>query len=176
MRNLVLTLIVCWAIVILTLVPSAGGVQAKNPPLPRLTSTRDLEKYVGTYPCSNGILKDPVLLNALKSILGRDYRAYREHMQFSGCGAIERRDDFLLMDVSQLHVGGYSSLIFVRINDGKLFLFWLKSTVSEKQWQFYGQKPLPETVKRNVEIEMNSEWGHVAQFKMRGEILDIELR
>jgi hypothetical protein len=79
------------------------------------------------------------------------------------------------MDVSQLHVGGYSSLIFVRLTDGMLFVFWLKSQVGEKQWQFYGPRPIPETVTKTVEAEMNKEWGHVAKFTARGEELDIEL-
>jgi hypothetical protein len=155
----------------------SGAVQAETKrSRPRLTSTLDLEQWVGTYPCSNGLLKHPVLLDALKNVLGRDYRAYRKHMQLSGCGAMERRDGFLLMDVSQLHVGGYSSLIFVRLTDGMLFVFWLKSTVAEKQWQFYGPRPIPETVTQTVETEMNKEWGHVARFKVRGAELDIELR
>jgi hypothetical protein len=153
----------------------AGRCQTKNTTVPRLTSTRDLEKYVGTYPCSNGILKDATLLHALQNILGNEYDAYEQHMRASGCGAIERRDGFVMMDVSQLHVGGYSSLIFVRLSDGAPFLFWLKSTVAQKRWQIYGQRPIPETVSRNIEIEMNQVWGHVAKFKMRDEALDIEL-
>jgi hypothetical protein len=153
----------------------AGRCQTKNTPVPGLTSTRDIEKYVGTYPCSNGILKDAVLLNALQKILGNDYSAYKQHILASGCGAIERRGDYLLMDVSQLHVGGYSSLIFIRLSDGAPFLFWLKSTVAEKQWQIYGQRPIPELVMRNIEIEMNQVWGHMAKFKMLGETLSIEL-
>ncbi|HEV3253082.1 MAG TPA: hypothetical protein VG033_01660 [Candidatus Acidoferrales bacterium] len=108
--------------------------------------------------------------------MGQDYSAYREHMQASGCGPIERRDGFLLMDVSQLHVSGYSSLIFVRQTDGVLFVFWLKSQVGEKQWQFYGPRPIPEAVTKTVETEMNQEWGHVAKFTVRGEELDIELK
>jgi hypothetical protein len=117
-----------------------------------------------------------VLLGALKNAMGQDYSAYREHMQASGCGPIERRDGFLLMDVSQLHVSGYSSLIFVRQTDGVLFVFWLKSQVGEKQWQFYGPRPIPEAVTKTVETEMNQEWGHVAKFTVRGEELDIELK
>ncbi|HST12582.1 MAG TPA: hypothetical protein VLL05_19560, partial [Terriglobales bacterium] len=69
---------------------------------PSIKTTRDLVKYVGTYPCSNGLLQQPVLLSALKSVLGSDYELYREHMRLSGCGAIARRDGFLLLDISQL--------------------------------------------------------------------------
>jgi hypothetical protein len=155
--------------------PLSGRAQTNSAPVPHLTSTRDIEKYVGTYPCGNGILKDATLLHSLQNILRNDYAAYKQHMRASGCGAIERRDGFVMMDVSQLHVGGYSSLIFIRLSDGAPFLFWLKSTVAEKRWQMYGRKPIPESVLRNIEIEMNQAWGHVAKFKMRGEMLDIEL-
>ena len=160
----------------IALASAVASAADKGAPPPRLTSTRDLAHYVGTYPCSNGLLKDRVLLGALKKTLGPEYDAYREHIHFSDCGAIERRDGFLLLDVSQLHVGGYSSLIFVRLTDGNLFLFWLKSTVADKQWQLYGPRPIPETVLHTVETEMNTSWGHVALFSMRGEQLDIEVR
>ena len=141
----------------------------------KLTSIHDLVRYVGTYPCSNGLVEDQVFLKALKTVLGPDYAAYREHMGFSGCGAIERRDSLLVMDVSQLHVGGYSSLIFVRPSDGTLFLFWLKASVSEKQWQIYGLRPVPKMVLEGIEASMNESWGHVARFRFLGETLEIEL-
>lgn len=141
----------------------------------RLTSTRDLTKYVGTYPCSNGLLRQQVLLSALRSILGDDYPAYRAHMKLSGCGAIEKRDKFLLLDVSQLHVGGYTSMIFVRVADGAVFLFWLKSTVAEKQWGFYGPQPIPTSVSQIVGSELNEQWGHVAQFSVHGDAVQIRL-
>lgn len=153
------------------------GAQTPQPQVhpTRLASTRDLAKFVGTYPCSNGLLQDRVLLSSLRKVLDSDYQAYREHMGLSGCGAIEKRDGFLLMDVSQLHVGGYTSLIFIRLHDGALFLFWLKSTVAEKHWSFYGQRPIPTTVCQIVESELNKEWGHVAQFSFDGENLEIRL-
>ena len=141
-----------------------------------LTNTRDLAKYVGTYPCSNGLLEQRVLLSSLKKILGDDYQAYREHMRISGCGAIERRDGFLLLDVSQEHTGGYTSLMFIRLSDGAVFLFWLKSTVAEQQWSFYGQRPIPSTVSHIVESELNKGWGHVARFKVSGDAVEIRLK
>jgi hypothetical protein len=140
---------------------------------PKLTTLRDLSRYVGTYPCSNGLLKQPVLLQSLRKILGQDYQAYREHMRFSGCGAIERRNGFLLLDVSQLHVGGYESLMFVSESDGALFLFWLKSTVKQKDYAFYGARPIPVEVSRAVESELNTGWGHVAKFTAHGDQLEI---
>lgn len=108
----------------ITLCATVDAQTAKpQPRLARLTSTRELVKYVGTYPCSNGLLRQPVLLSALRRILGNDYPAYRKHMKVSGCGAIEKRDELLLLDVSQLHVGGYTSMIFVRATDGAAFPF-----------------------------------------------------
>ena len=141
----------------------------------RLSSTREFARYVGTYPCSNGLLAQPVLLSSLRNILGDDYLPYREHMKYSGCGAIEKRGELLLMDVSQLHVGGYTSFIFIRLRDGAVFLFWLKSQVAEKQWQFYGPKPLPAAVFQITAIELNTIWGHVAKFTIEGQQLQIDL-
>jgi hypothetical protein len=96
-------------------------------------------------------------------------------MKFSGCGAIEKRGEFLLMDVSQLHVGGYTSLIFVRLSDGVLFLFWLKSTVAKKEYSFYGEKPIPVAVSEIVESQLNTTRGHIAQFHIHGENVQIDL-
>ncbi len=141
----------------------------------QITYTRDLGKYAGTYPCSNGLLKQRALLSSLKNILDGDYAAFRAHMRVSGCGAIEKRDGFLLMDVSQLHVGGYTSLIFVRLSDGAVFLFWLKKTVAEKDYSFYGQRPIPAAVSQIVESELNTTWGHVAKFQVRGEKVEMRL-
>jgi hypothetical protein len=155
-----------------------GAAQQRptNPNNPKLATLRDLSKYVGTYPCENGLLKQPLLLQSLRKILGQDYKAYREHMRFSGCGAIEREGGFLVLDVSQLHVGGYWSLMFVRESDGALFLFWLKSTVSEKDYKFYGERPIPCEVSRGVESRLNVGWGHVAKFTVIGEQVNIDLK
>jgi hypothetical protein len=165
---------ICALIIIFESVFAANAATPKIHAL-RITSTRDLAKYIGTYPCTNGLLRQPILLSSLKRILDGDYNAYREHMKFSGCGAIEKRDRFLLMDVSQLHVGGYTSLIFVRLQDGVLFLFWLKSTVAQKEYRFYGPKPIPAAISQTVEQELNTTWGRVAQFHVRGENDQIDL-
>jgi hypothetical protein len=160
----------------ISLCVALGAQTAQSQAQPtRITNTRDLVKYVGTYPCSNGLLHQQVLLSSLRKTLDGDYQAYREHMRLSGCGAIEKRDGFLLMDVSQLHVGGFTSLIFIRLSDGAIFLFWLKSTVANKNWSFYGQRPIPATVSQTVESELNKEWGHVARFSVHGENIEIQL-
>ena len=77
------------------------------------------------------------------------------------------------MDVSQQHVGGYTSLIFVRLTDGQLFLFWLKERVVEKKYEFYGPRPIPTEVGEIVQSEMNSQWDHVASFEVQGDSLKI---
>jgi hypothetical protein len=96
-------------------------------------------------------------------------------MRLSGCGAIEKRNGSLLLDVSQEHTGGYTSLIFVRLTDGAVFLFWLKSTVAERQWSFYGHRPIPTPVSHMVGSELNNMWGHVAQFTVDGDTVEIRL-
>lgn len=45
-----------------------------------------------------------MLRTALQALLKDDYLSYVQHIKSSGCGAIENRGSFLLMDVSQLHV------------------------------------------------------------------------
>ena len=141
---------------------SAGG-----PGTAKLTSMVDLVDYVGTYPCSTGLLKESVLRRALERALGGDYGAYREHMQASGCGAIERKEGLLLMDVSQSGVGGYSSLIFVRLGDGAMYVFWFRGIVSDRNWKIYGSPPIPVAVMKTVVDQMNTKWGHVASFRAR---------
>ena len=84
-------------------------------------------------------------------------------------------DGVLYADLSQLHVGGYSSLVFVDINHHKMYLFWLKGTVSDKDYRIYGDRPIPETVSRVIEKELNTSWGHVAEFKVTGDNVIISL-
>ena len=141
-----------------------------------LRSTREFAEYVGRYPCSNGLLEQRVLLSSLHKILGKDYLSYREHMRISGCGPIEESEGYLLLDVSQEHVGGYTSLMFIRMSDGAVFLFWLKSTVADKRWSFYGQRPIPSPVSHLVESQLNTVWGHVARFKVSGDTVEIQLK
>lgn len=171
MKHLLLSLFLFAAI------NATAFAQQQKPPqqVPQLTTLRDLSKFVGTYPCSNGLLKERVLLQSLRKILGADYQAYRNHMKFSGCGAIRSVDGFFQMDVSQLHVGGYESLMFVRQSDGAMFLFWLKSGVAQKDYKFYGSRPIPAQVSLAVESELNEGWGHVAHFIVHGDQLEIQL-
>jgi len=133
-------------------------------PAPPLRTLTDLARYVGSYPCQNGLLRSPVLLDALKKTLQQDYEAYREHMAESGCGPIERRGPYIFLDVSQLHVGGYGSMILVRQADEKTFVYWLKSTVAERDVGIYGSRPVPTDALDLFAKEGNVGWGHVACF------------
>jgi hypothetical protein len=79
------------------------------------------------------------------------------------------------MDVSQLHVGGYTSLILVREPDEAIFLFWLSSTVAERTARVYGPRPVPAEALDIFRHEMNSSWGHVACFTVDADSLAIDL-
>jgi len=141
-------------------------------PVPKLESLASLAGHVGEYPCGTGLLGASTLQTALRSVLADDYGAFLEHLKFSGCGAIEWRGPLLLMDVSQLHVGGYSSLVMVNPKTSKVWLFWLPGTVGDKKWKMYGPRPVPEEVLKLVVDDLNSGWGHVASFSWRdGELV-----
>ncbi len=148
----------------------ANGQQPES----SLTKLQDLGRYVGEYPCLNGLLKAPVLNAALRKTLGSEYNAYAEHMTFSGCGAIVRNGPYLLLDVSQLHVGGYTSIILVRESDGVLFLAWLKGTVVGRDITIYGPKPIPQSVLDTFARTLNVAWGHVACFRPEGDSLSVD--
>jgi hypothetical protein len=166
-RTLVVLLVSLWCFGVIP--------QAQKPTARRLSDIREIGRFLGTYPCENGLLNSPSVTTALKTTLGSDYPAYRQHVASSGCGALEMRDGFVFADVSQLHVGGYTSFIFVHPIDGTTYVFWLKSAVWDKDWQLYGPRPVPESVLRTVETELNTGWGHVAQFRFDGQNLIILL-
>jgi hypothetical protein len=142
----------------------------------RLSDIHQISKYLGTYPCENGLLRSPALKSAFKRTLGADYREYLKHVSMSGCGRLEMRDQYVFADVSQLHVGGYTSYIFVRSGDDTTYIFWLNPPVREKHWAFYGPKPIPGPVLETVETELNQAWGHVARFRIVGQNLEIDLK
>jgi hypothetical protein len=150
-----------------TLDVSEAFIEPWRKPVPSLGSLASLSSHVGEYPCQTGLLGASVLQTALLSVLSADYGAFLEHMQFSGCGAVAWRGPLLLMDVSQEHVGGYTSLIMVNPKTSKVWLFWLPGTVSDKHWKLYGPQPVPDEVSKLVVDELNSVWGHVASFSWR---------
>jgi hypothetical protein len=163
------------AIVVFASIPVSGIRAQAADTVPPIHQLQDLSHYVGTYPCRNGLLRSPVLLRALRDVLRDRYAAYHHHLSVSGCGAIEERGDYLLLDVSQLHVGGSSSIILVRKRDGVLFLFWLRETVSDREAHVYGPRPIPTAALAIFEHDMNVEWGHVACFSAARDSLAIDL-
>jgi len=142
---------------------------------PALRSLRDLNTYVGTYPCRNGLLKTRVLRQAIMSTLGSDSSSYAEHIAQSGCGQIEKQQDLIVMDMSQVHVGGYSSLIFVKPSGGAVWLYWLDAPVAPgAPSRIYGSRPVPASVLNAIEQRMNEGWGHVAHFRVDADSIVIE--
>ena len=140
-----------------------------------LRSLRDLNAYVGTYPCRNGLLNARALRQAFMSTLGFDSSSYAQHITQSACSRIEKEHGLLVMDVSQLHVGGYSSLIFVDPSKGLAWVYWLDGPVAPNApSRIYGSRPVPAVLLSAVEQRMNNSWSHVAHFRADADSLIIE--
>jgi hypothetical protein len=159
-----------------TLFASVASCQQLPRPAARLSDIREVTRYLGTYPCANGLLKSQAVLSALKGAMGQDFQKYRQHISLSGCGKLELRDGWAFADISQSHVGGYTSYVFIRPTDGEAYVFWLKSAVGNKDWEIYGEKPVPQSILHTVESELNEGWGHVAGFRFDGQNLVIALK
>ncbi len=167
MRSLVILLVAC-----LHATPLASQTPRASP---RLRSVTDVVAYIGTYPCRTRLLRAPVLRQGIMSVLGADSSAYAEHIERSGCGKIEKDRDLVVMDVSQLHVGGYSSLIIVRPSDGAIWVYWLDAPVAiNAPSHIYGSRPVPVDVLHGIEQRMNEAWGHVAHFRAEADSVVIE--
>ena len=78
------------------------------------------------------------------------------------------------MDVSQPHVGGYTSIILVRESGNGLALLWLKTTVREKNLKLYSEGSLEEPAINEFRRAMNVSWGHVACFVSEGRTLRVD--
>ena len=161
-------------VLITSLVVSPYLEAQQKPARASLASLKDLSRYVGEYPCQNGILDSPVLHAALRRTLTSEYEEYRKHLRLSGCGAIEKRGPYFLMDVSQLHVGGYSSIMLVRQSDGGLFLLWLKTMVRDESLKVYSDGPIESSAIKEFGRAMNVAWGHVACFAPEGDTLKVD--
>jgi hypothetical protein len=135
-----------------------------------------LKKYIGTFPKETDFFKNPIVTNELKRILGSDYKLYLDHVSQSGCGSMISKDNLIVGDISQLHVGGYGSIVFIDIANKKMYLFWLSSTVSDKIYKIYGDKPIPNTILRLIVDNMNEGWGHVAHFTVDSDSVKIEIK
>lgn len=141
-----------------------------------LNDWSDLKKYIGTYPKDSNFFENIIIKNELKRILVGDYEIYRKHITKSGCGEINYKYGLIYGDVSQLHVGGYSSLFFINIQKKTMYLFWLLKDVEDKEYKIYGDEPIPANVLNLIEQEMNITWGHVAKFSIQAEKINIELK
>lgn len=120
------------------------------------------------------MLQTRAMQSALHKTLGSDYNSYIDFMTQCGCRQIESHGPYLMMDVSQDHVGGYTSLILVRKSDAVMFLLWLKSGVGENDLEVYGPKPRPRPVIDLFAHAMNVAWGHVACFVPAGNTVKID--
>ena len=132
-----------------------------------------LRKYIGAYSCDAKFYENPIVKIELKRILRKDYSAYQDFCRLSGCGEIGFKHGLMYGDVSQLHVGGYSSLFFVDIEKRRMFLFWMPGRVGELKYKIYGDKPIYPSVLNLISQEMNVAWGHVATFKVQGDSISI---
>jgi hypothetical protein len=137
---------------------------------------RSLMKYIGKYPKETDFFDNPLVNEELKKILKDDFKSYLKFVSIAGCGEMNYKYGLVYGDISQLHVGGYSSLIFIDIDNKSFFLFWLKETVRDKNYKIYGQSPIQANVLNLIEQEMNISWGHVAEFLIKGDSISIKLK
>ena len=135
---------------------------------------RELEDFVGESSKEADIFKNDLVKNELKKILVDDYEEYMKFVRSAGYG-IEKIDNIICCDVSIMHVGGYNSLILINTEEREVYLFWLKSSVSDKDYKIYGKRPIPEAIKKIIVDDMNSGWAHVAVFKFHSDTLEITL-
>lgn len=135
-----------------------GTAQTSRSNAAHLSDIHQIGRFVGTFPCETGLLNSPALRAAFKRTLAADYAEYLKHISISGCGKLEMRGQYAFADVSELHVGGYTSYIFVRPDNGAMYVFWLNSTVAQKQWAFYGPKPIPDIVLQTVADDLFECW------------------
>jgi hypothetical protein len=135
-----------------------------------------LKKYIGTFPKNTDFFKNPIIVNELKRILGADYKSYCDHVTLSGCGAMMSQDNLIYGDVSQLHVGGYGSEIFIDLQKRKIYLFWLPGMVRDKKYKIYGDKPIPQNILKLFVDNMNEGWGHVVNFSIESDSIKIDLK
>ena len=158
---------------LLVLFSAVAAAQVKRPAVQSLAA---LPRYVGTYPCTNGVLVAPVLQLALERALGQDFAAYQKHLALASCGPVESEGAFIVMVESQSGVAGQTSMIFVRMPEQVVHVFWLKSLVPAQAYQVYGPRPVPAEVMASIVRHMNDGWGRVAQFTARGDRLDIVVK
>ncbi len=136
-----------------------------------------LDMYVGTFPCAgkDRLFREPAVLQALKTALGNDWKAFEQHRAVSGCSAVDRYNNYLFVDVAQLHVGGYDSMILFNPENKQAYVFWLKGRVLDGDAVTYGQRPIPLDVLEKFQRELSIAWGHAASFLVQnGELVIVD--
>ena len=134
-----------------------------------------LNAYVGKYSKDTDLFKNVLVENQLKKIMGDDYNSYMNFVEAAGCGIFEKLDDIIYCDISLVHVGGYNSLFIIDTKEFEMYLFWLNGTVREKNYKIYGKRPIPETIKKIIEDDMNTGFDHVARFEFHKDSLLINV-
>ncbi len=133
----------------------------------RFAHNAGLMLYLGESGISSHLFDDSEVQDGLRAILQNRYKAYRDFLQQAGSDTVHMRGDYLTVDRSQLHVGGYNSTLFINMRDGTFSLFWLNDTVREGKPEFFGVEPVPPAVLQMVADDMNQGWGHVAKFSIK---------
>lgn len=134
---------------------------------------RALNPYAGKYSRGTGFFENDLVKTELKKILNDDYNSYMKFVESAGYGMIEKVDGIIYCDISLEHVGGYNSMILTNTEEREMYLFWMNGTVQEKDYKIYGTRPIPTQVKKIIEDDMNTGWGHVAYFKFSNDSLEI---
>ena len=142
---------------------------------PSYAASTPWNKYLGVYPCAgkDRFFREPEVLHALKPILGKDWSAFEQHRSMSGCSAIARYNNYLFVDISQLHVGGYESMVLFNPENKTAYVFWLKGRVLDWDAVTYGKHPIPGDVLDKFQHELSLGWGHVASFDVQNGSLAI---
>lgn len=123
---------------------------------------RALNAYVGKYSKDTDFFENEFVKNELIKIMADDFKNYMKFVETAGYGIIEKVDNIIYCEVSMEHVGGFNSLLLIDTEKGQMYLFLLNGTVSEKDYKIYGKRPFPEAIKKIIENDMNTGWGHVA--------------
>ncbi|QYY37099.1 hypothetical protein [Ruficoccus sp. ZRK36] len=109
----------------------------------------------------------------LKRILGDDFEEYLRHLAHSGSSMLTLEGDTVSVDVSQLHVGGFTSLLYFDLQKETIVLFWMRAGVLEQDHAVYGDKPVRADILDSMVSSLNSTWGHVAEFSRDGQEISI---
>ena len=134
-----------------------------------------LNSYVGKYSKDTDFFKNKLVRFELKKILDNDYEDYMEFVESAGYGIIDKVDDIIYTEVSVMHVNGYNSLLFINTKELEMHLFWMNGSIGDNENKIYGKKPIPERVKKIILDDLNTGWGHVAEFDFVENGLEINL-